>query len=90
MRVCNCIGPQDGQPLCPCMMRGVSIRDDRYVRETDLGPVQLRIRDMISPRIQGCICPVGAEKTCQGAMCPRKPIGSAASIASPTTQTGRG
>lgn len=23
--------------------------------------------------VQGCICPPGAEKTCQGGMCPRRP-----------------
>jgi hypothetical protein len=37
---CNCIGPQCGQPLCPCQMRGVSIQDGRYVRVTDLGPAK--------------------------------------------------
>lgn len=40
MRACNCIGPQNGQPLCPCMMRGVEIKDGRYVRTVDLGPVK--------------------------------------------------
>lgn len=35
---CNCIDPQNGQPLCPCAMRGVQIIDGRYVRVTDLGP----------------------------------------------------
>ena len=37
---CNCIGPQNGDPLCPCMMRGVKIRDGRYILERDLGPVK--------------------------------------------------
>lgn len=27
-----------------------------------------------SPRAAGCICPPGAEKTCRGPMCPRRPI----------------
>ena len=37
---CNCIGPQGGEPLCPCAMRGVIVRDSRYVLpERDLGPV---------------------------------------------------
>lgn len=37
---CNCIGPQHGQPLCPCQMKNVIIRDGRYIRkEKDLGPV---------------------------------------------------
>lgn len=35
---CNCIGPQSGQPLCPCAMRGVQIIEGRYVRVEDLGP----------------------------------------------------
>jgi hypothetical protein len=38
--LCNCIGPQDGKPLCPCLMRGIIERDGRYIRpEQDLGPV---------------------------------------------------
>lgn len=37
---CNCIGPQNGQPRCPCMMRGVIQRNGRWVEpERDLGPV---------------------------------------------------
>lgn len=36
---CGCVGPQNGQPLCPCQMRNVRIKDGRYVREQDLGPV---------------------------------------------------
>ncbi|QDP57349.1 MAG: hypothetical protein Unbinned3696contig1008_27 [Prokaryotic dsDNA virus sp.] len=39
---CNCIGPQNGDPVCPCQMRGVKIRDGRYVKEQDLGPVPRR------------------------------------------------
>ena len=38
--LCNCVGPQGGQPLCPCQMRGVTVRDGRYIApERDLGPV---------------------------------------------------
>lgn len=37
-RICNCIGPQNGQPVCPCRMRLVKIRNGRYVLEQDLGP----------------------------------------------------
>lgn len=37
---CNCIGPQRGQPRCPCGMRGIVARDGRWVQlERDLGPV---------------------------------------------------
>lgn len=38
---CYCIGPQNGQPLCPCMMKGLIVRNGRYIRpEEDLGPVE--------------------------------------------------
>jgi len=39
---CFCIGPQDGEPLCPCRMRTSSIfkRKGRWIRpEQDIGPV---------------------------------------------------
>lgn len=36
---CFCVGPQNGQPLCPCRMRAVTIQGDRYVKIEDLGPV---------------------------------------------------
>lgn len=35
---CHCIGAQNGQPACPCQMRGVTIENGRYVRRVDLGP----------------------------------------------------
>jgi hypothetical protein len=39
MHACNCIGPQRGEPKCPCMMRGVIVRNGRYIQaEVDLGP----------------------------------------------------
>ena len=40
MRMCNCIGPQDGKPVCPCAMQGVEVKDGRYVRVLDLGEVK--------------------------------------------------
>lgn len=41
LNICACMGPQNGQPLCPCAMRGVIVRDGRYiVPEKDLGPVR--------------------------------------------------
>lgn len=39
---CGCMGPQNGEPLCPCMMRarGVYKKDGRWVEpEKDLGPI---------------------------------------------------
>jgi hypothetical protein len=41
-RACFCIGPQNGEPYCPCQMRSLGIiqRDGRWVQpEKDLGPV---------------------------------------------------
>lgn len=41
-RACGCIGPQNGEPYCPCMMRakGIVRRNGRWVEpERDLGPV---------------------------------------------------
>ena len=35
---CFCIGPQNGEPLCPCRMRSVKIVDGRYVQVIDYGP----------------------------------------------------
>ena len=35
---CNCIGPQRGEPVCPCQMVSVRIINGRYVMTRDLGP----------------------------------------------------
>lgn len=35
---CGCVGPQNGQPLCPCQMRDVKVVNGRYVRIQDFGP----------------------------------------------------
>lgn len=35
---CNCVGPQRGEPVCPCQMRDVVIEGGRYVLKRDLGP----------------------------------------------------
>lgn len=37
---CNCIGPQDGNPVCPCRMRSLEIRDGRWVEIIDHGPAK--------------------------------------------------
>lgn len=39
LRACNCIGPQNGQPVCPCAMSSVAIENGRYVQRNDLGPI---------------------------------------------------
>ena len=42
---CNCVGPQNGEPKCPCMMRGVIERAGRWVEpERDLGPISAASR----------------------------------------------
>lgn len=40
VHACNCIGPQNGQPVCPCQMRGVTVENGRYVQKRDLGPIE--------------------------------------------------
>jgi len=39
--MCFCIGPQNGEPLCPCRMKSVIIQNGRYVEIRDLGPVKI-------------------------------------------------
>lgn len=42
-RECFCVGPQDGQPQCPCRMATLEIIDGRYIErrdDIDQGPVQ--------------------------------------------------
>jgi hypothetical protein len=39
-QACHCIGAAPGYPACPCAMRGIVVRDGRFIRpEQDLGPV---------------------------------------------------
>lgn len=39
---CECIGPQNGEPRCPCQMKNTAIRDSRYIEaERDLGSVSI-------------------------------------------------
>ena len=40
VRVCNCIGSQPGQPVCPCRMANLKIRDGRWVEVIDHGPAK--------------------------------------------------
>lgn len=45
--MCNCVGPQPGQPKCPCQMRHLIQRDGRWIQpEVDMGPVALTQADM--------------------------------------------
>ena len=37
--LCNCIGPQRGEPVCPCRMGGLKQVDGRWVETIDHGPV---------------------------------------------------
>lgn len=74
---CNCSGPQPGQPLCPCRMRGVIAREGRWVQiERDLGPAMplpLPLPPNILGTSRGCVCPPTSEKTCRSSNCPRQP-----------------
>ena len=50
--VCACIGPQNGEPRCPCVMRGVVQRNGRWVKpEQDLGPVRKGIDEVFHDTI---------------------------------------
>ena len=50
-------------------------RDD-YMRRQDAEHDMIAMRRPIaSAPPRGCVCPVGAEQTCKGYMCPRQPIG---------------
>lgn len=37
---CFCVGPQDGNPVCPCRMRGLRQKDGRWIEVIDHGPVR--------------------------------------------------
>ena len=40
MSSCYCTGPQNGEPLCPCRMKEVTIENGRYILKKDLGPIK--------------------------------------------------
>lgn len=48
--MCGCIGPQNGEPLCPCRMRGVRQIDGRWVETIDHGPVRAHVPMRRAPR----------------------------------------
>jgi hypothetical protein len=83
-RACNCIGPQNGQPRCPCMMRGLIQRDGYWVeperRVGEVVPTYHWPQPGVGIPMRGCVCPIGAEITCKGAMCPRRGLTSAGSL----------
>ena len=49
VRLCFCIGPQNGEPLCPCRMRNVRIINGRYIEQIDHGPTPNQKADTESP-----------------------------------------
>jgi hypothetical protein len=38
MHACNCVGPQDGAPVCPCRMPSLAVHNGRLVEIIDHGP----------------------------------------------------
>ena len=42
---CGCMGPQNGEPVCPCLMKYVRVVNGRYIKIEDLGPVQEKADD---------------------------------------------
>jgi len=61
---CACLGPRNGEPLCPCKMRARRANNHRVYPAPYIP----------QPVMRGCVCPPGAEATCQGFACPRKPL----------------
>lgn len=59
--MCACMGPQNGEPLCPCKMRDIREHERRKLFQTP-----------IRETFHGCICPPTSEQTCQSPLCPRK------------------
>jgi len=51
--ICNCVGPQNGEPLCPCRMRNVARKDGRWVEVRDLGPTQGRTFEEFAREVKG-------------------------------------
>ena len=39
-KMCFCMGPQNGDPACPCKMKELKIVNGRYVKIIDYGPVR--------------------------------------------------
>lgn len=50
---------------------------DEYMRRQEAEHDMIRMREPKSKTLyrQGCVCPPGAEATCKGPLCPRRPIG---------------
>jgi len=40
IKTCFCIGPQNGDPVCPCRMRNLQKKDGRWIEIIDHGPVK--------------------------------------------------
>ena len=56
---CNCIGPQNGEPLCPCMMRSRKIfkRGDEWIEpEHIIGDVLEKKESGFEPLDEGVTC----------------------------------
>jgi len=51
MSACNCMGPQLGQPVCPCEMDYVKVVGGRYIYQKDLGPAPIRsgVQSILDP-----------------------------------------
>lgn len=40
---CHCVGPQNGEPACPCMMKNLKKVNGRWIETIDHGPVDSNI-----------------------------------------------
>lgn len=41
IKQCFCVGPQNGNPVCPCKMLSLKIVNGRYVETIDHGPAPI-------------------------------------------------
>lgn len=40
VEACFCVGPQNGDPVCPCRMRHLKPVNGRWIEEIDHGPIK--------------------------------------------------
>lgn len=50
--MCGCIGPQNGDPVCPCRMKNVRVENGRYIEIHDLGPAEPEAQEAVKRAIR--------------------------------------
>ena len=65
MNICYCADPWCRENGCRIFRRQQELQHDQPAFKPEIRPAPY------AP-MHGCVCPVGAEKTCKGAFCPRR------------------